>query len=324
MSQDTLTSRIAAVQERIAAAARRAGRDPAEVTLVAVSKTHTAEEVAAAYAAGLRVFGENRVEEAAPKVAAITALLDRRSSVVSGPSSIVEWHMIGHLQSRKAEDVLPWASMVHSVDSIKLAQRLSRSVTSPPPLSYQERGNSPLPLQGEPVLSASKEGWGVGDLPILLEVNVSGEASKYGFQPEELPAAVETIATLPRLAMQGLMTMAPIAADPEDVRPVLHCAAHAARRPGPALPRARLAPPLDGDDRRFRGGDRGGGDDRANWESHFRRKTSYCVTMNVTCKEDTLDASRITHHASRITKAGITCSKTPHSPSSAPASWVRP
>jgi PLP dependent protein len=184
-----LQSRIAAVQERIAAAARRAGRDPAEVTLVAVSKTHAPEEVAAAYAAGLRVFGENRVEEAAPKVAAVAALLDRPSSVVNGPSSSVEWHMVGHLQSRKAEDALPWASMVHSVDTVKLAQRLSRFVT------------------------AEK-------LPILLEVNVAGEASKYGFHPEDLPAAVETITALPGLALQGLMTVAPIAADPEEVRPV--------------------------------------------------------------------------------------------------------
>ena len=105
------------------------------------------------------------------------------------PAEPPAWHLIGHLQSRKAEDVLPWASMVHSVDSVKLAQRLSRFVT------------------------AKK-------LPILLEVNVSGEASKYGFRPEELPGAVEAIAALPGLALQGLMTMAPIAADPEDVRPV--------------------------------------------------------------------------------------------------------
>ncbi len=198
-----LQSRIAAVQERIAAAARRGGRNLDAVTLVAVSKTHTAEEVAAAYAAGLRVFGENRVEEAAPKVRAVAALLGRPWSVVNGPSSIVEWHMIGHLQSRKAEDVLPWAAMVHSVDSVKLAQRLSRFVTSPP---------APSPAKGG--------GLGVGDLPILLEVNVSGEVSKYGFQPEELLAAVEAIIALPGLALQGLMTMAPIAADPEDVRPL--------------------------------------------------------------------------------------------------------
>jgi len=176
-----LQSRIAAVQERTAAAARRAGRDPAEVTLVAVSKMHSPEEVAAAYAAGLRVFGENRVEEAVPKTGEVARLV--------APAEPPDWHLIGHLQSRKAEDVLPWASMVHSVDSVKLAQRLSRFVT------------------------AEK-------LPILLEVNVSGEASKYGFRPEELPAAVETIAALPGLALQGLMTMAPIAADPEDVRPI--------------------------------------------------------------------------------------------------------
>jgi PLP dependent protein len=205
MRENGLFDRIAAVQERIAAAARRAGRDPAEVTLVAVSKTHSPEEVAAAYAAGLRVFGENRVEEAAPKTGEVARLV--------APAKPPVWHLIGHLQSRKAEDVLPWASMVHSVDSIKLAQRLGRFVTSPPsPLSYQERGPSPLPSQGG--------SGGVGDLPILLEVNVSGEASKYGFRPEELPGAVEVIAALPGLALQGLMTVAPIAADPEDVRPV--------------------------------------------------------------------------------------------------------
>ena len=164
METHELQSRIAAVQERIAAAARRAGRDPAEVTLVAVSKTHSPEEVAAAYAAGLRVFGENRVEEAAPKTGEVARLV--------APAEPPAWHLIGHLQSRKAEDVLPWASMVHSVDSVKLAQRLSRFAT------------------------AEK-------LPILLEVNVSGEASKYGFRPEELPAAVETIAALPDSRCKG-------------------------------------------------------------------------------------------------------------------------
>jgi PLP dependent protein len=181
MSNYEFANRIAAVQERIAAAARRAGREPAEVTLVAVSKTHSPEEVAAAHAAGLRVFGENRVEEAAPKAEAVAQLV--------APAAPPGWHMIGHVQSRKAEDVLTWASMVHSVDSVKLAQRLSRFMT------------------------AEK-------LPILLEVNVSGEASKYGFHPQELPGAVEVIAALPGLALQGLMTMAPIAADPEDARPV--------------------------------------------------------------------------------------------------------
>lgn len=184
--QHELTQHIAAVQARIAAAAARAGRDPAEVTLVAVSKTHTAAEVVAAYAAGLRVFGENRVEEAAPKAQAVAALL-------GGPQGAddIAWHMIGHLQTRKAEEVLPWASAVHSVDSVKLAARLSRFAAG-----------------------AGRE------VAILLEVNVSGEASKYGFIPAALPAAVEAIAALPGLRLQGLMTMAPIVPDPADARPV--------------------------------------------------------------------------------------------------------
>jgi PLP dependent protein len=207
-----LQSRIAAVQERIAAAARRAGRDPAEVTLVAVSKMHSPEEVAAAYAARLRVFGENRVEEAAPKTGEVARLL--------APAEPPAWHLIGHLQGRKAEDVLPWASMVHSVDSVKLAQRLSRLVTSPPAGHSERSEESPTgTMKGSSAQTAHLR---MTDrrLPILLEVNVSGEASKYGFQPEELPAAVEAIAALPGLALQGLMTVAPIAADPEEVRPV--------------------------------------------------------------------------------------------------------
>lgn len=179
--------RVAAVQMRIATAARRAGRDPAEITLVAVSKTHTAEEVAAAYAAGLRIFGENRVEEAAPKAQAVAALLGGQGAARGG----LQWHMIGHVQSRKAEDVLPWADRVQAVDSLKLAGRLSRACQA-----------------------AGRE------LPILLEINVSGEASKYGFRSDELPAAVEAIAALPGLRLDGLMTMAPIVADPEDARPV--------------------------------------------------------------------------------------------------------
>ena len=98
--------------------------------------------------------------------------------------------MIGHLQSRKAADVFPWATMVHSVDSLKLAGRLSRAVPAG------------------------------ATLPILLQVNVSGEASKEGFAPEETPAAVDMIAAFPGLRIDGLMTMAPIANDPESVRPV--------------------------------------------------------------------------------------------------------
>jgi pyridoxal phosphate enzyme (YggS family) len=182
MDEQTLRQNIDRVLERIAAAeshARRSG----QVALIAVSKTQPAETVAAAARLGLARFGENRVEEAGPKAEALAALaLEGRMPL--------EWHMVGHLQSRKAEDVFPWASLVHSVDSIKLAGRLSRATRA-----------------------------GV-TLPILLQVNVSGETSKEGFAPEEVPEAVRIIAALPGLRIDGLMTMAPIAADPEDVRPV--------------------------------------------------------------------------------------------------------
>ncbi len=176
-----LRANVARVQARIAAAAARAGRNPADVTLVAVSKTQPVEVILAAYAAGLRLFGENRVEEAGPKAAEVQARL--------APAPPPVWHMIGHVQSRKAADVLPWAALVHSVDSVKLATRLACSV-------------------GEGV-----------ELPVLLEVNVAGEASKYGFHPAELPAAVEAIAALPGLRIEGLMTMAPLVTDPELARP---------------------------------------------------------------------------------------------------------
>jgi PLP dependent protein len=213
METHELQARISAIQERIAAAALRGGRRPDEVTLVAVSKTHSPEEVAAAYAAGLRVFGENRVEEAAPKAEAVAHLV--------APAPPPAWHMIGHLQSRKAEDVLPWASMIHSVDNIKLAQRLSRFVTALQPCTGAEPVEAPR-ADAAAALRQTKGSVSAenGCCPILLEVNVSGEASKYGFPPEALPDAVATVAALPGLALQGLMTVAPIATDPEEVRPI--------------------------------------------------------------------------------------------------------
>jgi pyridoxal phosphate enzyme (YggS family) len=178
-----VNARVAAVKERIAAAACRAGRELAGVTLVAVSKTCGPEVVVEAFRAGLRVFGENRIEEAGPKSAAVATLV--------APAEPPAWHMVGHLQSRKAAEVLSWASMVHSVDSVKLAGRLSR-------------------------LCAEAE----RELEILLEVNVSGEASKYGFMPAELPEAVSHIAGLPALHLRGLLTVAPIVPDPELARPI--------------------------------------------------------------------------------------------------------
>ncbi len=184
---NTLEVSLKSVQERIATAAARAGRDPAEIALIAVTKTQVPSTIQAAYDLGLRDFGENRVEEAEAKVGEL-------------PEDST-WHMIGHIQSRKARRVLSLFDIVHSVDSVKLARRLDR-------LSEEESRR----------------------LPVLLECNVSGEESKYGFeascwkgdsaQRAELWAAVEEILRLRHLEVQGLMTMAPIVVDPELVRPV--------------------------------------------------------------------------------------------------------
>ncbi len=194
-----ILANLARVQERIQAAAQRVGRDPAKVTLVAVTKTHPVEVMQAAYQAGLRHFGENRVEEGRLKIPAFKEWLAASSEASHQPT----WHLIGHLQSRKVADALAHFDVIHSVDSLKLAERLNR---------LAERDMSRPPM------------------PILLECNVSGEASKYGFaldrwrEDDETRAAffdaVRRILELARLRLQGLMTMAPIVPDPEQARPI--------------------------------------------------------------------------------------------------------
>jgi hypothetical protein len=181
----TLAQNIAEVQARITAAARQAGRDPAAITLVAVSKTHPAATVAAAAEAGLRLFGENRIEEALPKM-----------QVLAGRPGLA-WHMVGHVQSRKARDVaLAGFALVHSVASFKLAERLARAASE----------------VGQP-------------LQVLLECNVSGEPTKAGFRADDtaqwpnLLPELERVAGLAGLRVRGLMTMAPIVAQPPAARP---------------------------------------------------------------------------------------------------------
>ncbi|MCC6187660.1 MAG: YggS family pyridoxal phosphate-dependent enzyme [Anaerolineales bacterium] len=180
-----LAVRLEAVRERMAQAARAAGRDPATVRLVAVTKTHPAAWVAAAAQVGQTTFGENRVEEALPKMAVLAGL------------GTLHWHMIGHIQSRKARDAARAGfALVHSVDSLKLAERLSHAAV--------EAGRRQ---------------------PALLECNISGEATKSGFaawapaERDALLPIVERIAALPGLEIRGLMTMAPIVAAPDDARP---------------------------------------------------------------------------------------------------------
>jgi pyridoxal phosphate enzyme (YggS family) len=189
---DGIARNVAAVQERIAAAARRARRRPEEVTLVAVTKTHPPEIIAAAATAGLVDFGENRIQEAAEK---IPLLRDRAG---------LRWHLIGHLQRNKARKAVELFDIVHSVDSLRLAETLDRLVR-------EER----LRL--------------LRRLPILLQVNIAGEQQKAGF---DLPGGlqndsvlgrfypeIEQILSLSGLEVRGLMTIGPIVSDTEEIRP---------------------------------------------------------------------------------------------------------
>lgn len=194
-----LAANIDAVWERIAAAAGRVGRSLDDITLVAVTKTHPVETVAAAYRAGLRHFGENRVAEGRAKVA---ALADRLAQ--AGLEERLEppiWHLIGHLQRRQVGEALGQFALIHSVDSLKLAERIQR---------LAERDDYP-PVE------------------ILLECNVSGETAKSGFeldrwqtdraQFEAFLAEIAGMAGLDKIIIRGLMTMAPLTGDPEETRP---------------------------------------------------------------------------------------------------------
>lgn len=186
-----IADNIARVQEQIAAACARANRSPQDITLVAVSKQQPPQAILQALAAGLQHFGENRVEEAETKIPSVHALTSHRPT----------WHMVGHIQSRKAKFIPSLFSVVHSVDSLKLAQRLAQRAI--------ELGMV---------------------LDILLEVNVSGEASKYGIAAygwadnRAVRAAVwdeiRAISALDGLRVRGLMTMAPIVTHMEQARPV--------------------------------------------------------------------------------------------------------
>ncbi len=175
---------LQAVHSRIAQACATAGRPVDSVTLLAVSKTFDAAAVRGAFAAGCRQFGENYVQEALDKIA---ALADLRSQIT--------WHLIGPLQSNKTRPVAEAFDWVHSVDRLKIAQRLS-----------EQRPARLPPLQ------------------ICLQVNISGEISKSGLMPAEVPAVARAVAALPGLRLRGLMAIPEPAADPA-----------AQRAPHPAL-----------------------------------------------------------------------------------------
>lgn len=174
-----IAANLASLRERIAAASARAGRDPASVTLMAVSKNQPPDAVRAALDAGLMCFGENRVQEAKAKI----PLCPNRA----------QWQMIGHLQSNKCRDAVALFSMIQSVDSLALALELNQQCEK-----------------------AAKT------MPILLEVNVAGEGTKFGYRPAALLAEFGELSKLPRLEIHGLMTIAPYTPTPERVRPVFH------------------------------------------------------------------------------------------------------
>ncbi|MEA2695170.1 MAG: dependent protein [Acidobacteriota bacterium] len=175
-----LSARLAAVRAEIAAACARSGRNASEVTLLGASKTQPAPVLEAAFEAGLRTFGENRVQEALAK----TALLP--PAVVQGS----EWHLIGPLQSNKVKTALDLFTVVHAIDRPKIALALDREAAG--------RG---VTLSG------------------FLEINLGGEASKHGFAPAGLAAAVAPLAGLGNLRIAGLMAIPPEADDPEGSRP---------------------------------------------------------------------------------------------------------
>ncbi len=180
------------VNSRIAEAALRVGRSPEDICLVAVSKTFPPSAILEAYQMGQRHFGENRAEEGAVKIPQV---------MQAQPHSLPIWHMIGHIQRRKAALVIEHFNYVHSLDRLELGEKLSALA-----------------------VAAQRK------LPVLLECNVAGEASKYGYALqgwETDPAIreafwreVRALLVLPGLQITGLMTMAPIVEDPERVRPV--------------------------------------------------------------------------------------------------------
>lgn len=172
-----LKEQLQEVEKRIQAACDRAGRKREEVTLIAVSKTKPVETLQEAYDLGVRIFGENKVQELTAKYEAL-------------PKDI-HWHMIGHLQTNKVKYIIDKAELIHSVDSLKLAETIEKE--------------------------AAKHDL-IAD--ILVEVNVAEEESKFGMKMEEVIPFVEKVSAFPHVRVRGLMTIAPFVEDPEENRSI--------------------------------------------------------------------------------------------------------
>lgn len=185
-----LAERLAEIRQRIAAAATKAGRDPAEVTLIAVTKAAAPEQVRELLQLGVGDLGESRVQVLTQKVSQVNEFFQRRQK--SGDESLparIRWHLIGHLQRNKAKAVLPLVDFIHSIDSLRLAEELETL--------------------------AGKLG---KKIPVLLQINASEEPSKYGVAVGASVHLAEQIDSMSHLAMVGLMTMAPLDATPDAAR----------------------------------------------------------------------------------------------------------
>ena len=212
-----LRERIESVRERIGRACARVGRDPATVTLVAVTKGVPIERIREAVALGLTELGENRVQEARAKQQELAAWLEARGSRLRadqptpnspGPTRragagelrtpntlAVKWHLIGHLQRNKARHAVELFGVIHSVDSPELITVLEQAASSTPQAPSRAR------------------------IQVFIQVNVSGESTKFGCRPEEARRLAEALSRCAHLTLRGLMTMAPWSVDPEDTRP---------------------------------------------------------------------------------------------------------
>jgi PLP dependent protein len=192
LDPETIAANLTAVRERIAEAAAASRRTPESVRLIAVSKTFPAESVRAAIAAGQRDFGENKVQEAIPKIEAIEAMASAAAPPADSQDAgdQVRWHLIGHLQSNKARKAARPFDVIHSIDSADLLQRIDAAA--------REARRTP---------------------ELLIQVDLAGEATKFGATPDALQPIFDAAATLTNARLVGLMVLPPWSEDPEVARP---------------------------------------------------------------------------------------------------------
>ena len=189
-----LATRLATIKERLTLAAQQSGRQAGDITLIAVSKTHPAEAVIEAALLGQQVFGESYSQEALAKISQIQA----SNQVPQELKKNISWHFIGHLQSRKAKDVMGRFQLIHTIDSLKLAQALQNKIEQ-------------LASMGDPVNTLTQD--------VLVQVNIGSEPQKSGISEADLPALVEQIKQMPNLQLKGLMCIPPFDRQPEEARP---------------------------------------------------------------------------------------------------------